>query len=73
MSLTQRKSEPPSPANESWENMERGLPYPASLHWSKAALSKYEHKSCIKQAILPDAAEGDRRIKSFRIASKSAT
>ena len=72
MSLTQRKSEPPSPANESWEGMERGLTYPAGRHWSKAALSEYNHKSCSEQAVLPDAADGDRRGKSFRIADRSA-
>ena len=50
--------------------MERGLAYPAGRHWSKAALSEYDHKSCSEQAVLPDAAEGDRRGKSFRIAGQ---
>jgi len=29
MSLTQRKSEPPSPANEYWKDVEQGLACPA--------------------------------------------
>ena len=72
MSLTQRKSEPPSPANEPWKDMERALAYPVGRHWSKAALSEYDHKSCSGQAVLPDAGEGARRGKSFRIADRSA-
>ena len=71
MSLTQRKSEQPSPANESLEDIERDLVNPDGRHWSKAALSEYYHKSCSEQAALPDATRGDRRGKSFRIADKS--
>jgi hypothetical protein len=59
MSLTQRKSEPPSPTNQSWKDIERGLGYPADRHWSKSALSEYDHKSSSAQAVLSDAAEGD--------------
>jgi hypothetical protein len=72
MSLTQRKLEPPSPANETWEDLERCLTYPACHQWSKAALFEYDHKSCIEQAVLTDAVEGDRRGKSFRMADRSA-
>jgi hypothetical protein len=72
MSLSQRESEPPTPANESREGMEQGLVYPSGRHWSKAALSKYNHKSCNEQAVRSDAAEGDKRGKSFRIADRSA-
>ena len=72
MSITQLKSEPPSPANKSWEGLKRGLAYPAGDHWSKAALFEYDHKSCNEQTDLPDAAEGDRRGKSFNIADSSS-
>ena len=72
MSITQRKSEPPSPVNESWEDLEQGLAYPAGHHWSKAALFGYGHKSWNEQTDLPDAAKGDRRGKSFNIADRSA-
>ena len=57
-----------SPANESWEDLERGLAYPVGHQWSKAALFEYDHKSFSEQAVLPDAAGGDRRGKLTRIA-----
>ena len=54
------------------ENIERGLAYPAGRHWSKAALSECDQKSSSEQAVLPDAAERDRRGKSVRIGGRSA-
>ena len=60
-----------SPANESWEDLERGLAYLVGHHWSKAELFEYDHKTCSEQAVLTDAAECDQRGKSLRIADRS--
>ena len=64
MLITQRKSEP----HHRQTNLGKGSAYPVGHHWSKAALFEYDHKSFSEQAVLPDAAGGDRRGKLTRIA-----